>query len=401
MTNPWEASCERPNILAFAYACEPGKGSEPGAGWAMIRVAARIGPTWVITRANNREPIEAALATMPEQDRLSFSYVDLPQHLIRWKKGKRGVHLYYLLWQFAALRRARVLLREHRFGLAWHMTIANIWLGSAAPLTDLPFVYGPVGGGVGISWKLLPSVGTAGSVFEVTRSVVRAAARYLNPLCRLAMRRSELILVQNHETRQWIPASLRSKAVVAPNAILDAPTPERLARDARPRTALFAGELIPLKGIALGIRAIARLPEWRLLICGEGRDEQRLRATSRRLGVEARIIFLGKLPRSEVLRLMAEEADVLLFPSLHDEGPMVVAEALSVGLPVVCLDRGGAPVFGATAVRAGTVRQTSEGLARAMSTAPAQAPTHRFSIDAASERFSLLLRSRGLLDADQ
>ena len=43
-----------PNILAFAYACEPGKGSEPGAGWAMARVAARIGPTWVITRANNR-----------------------------------------------------------------------------------------------------------------------------------------------------------------------------------------------------------------------------------------------------------------------------------------------------------------------------------------------------------
>lgn len=390
-----------PNILAFAYACEPGKGSEPGAGWAMIRVAARIGPTWVITRANNREPIEAALPTIPERDRLNFAYVDLPQRLMWWKKGKRGVHLYYLLWQFAALRQARSLQREHRFSLAWHMTIANIWLGSAAPLTDLPFVYGPVGGGVGISWKLLPSVGAAGSVFEVTRSVVRAVARYLNPLCGLAMRRSEIILVQNHETLHWIPASLRGKAVVAPNAILDAAPPERVARDDRPPTALFAGELIPLKGLALAIRAIARLPEWRLLICGAGRDEQRLRATARRFGVEGRVRFLGKLPRNEVLRLMAEEADVLLFPSLHDEGPMVVAEALTVGLPVVCLDRGGAPAFGATAVRAGTVRQTSEGLARALSTAPAQASTSRFSIEAASERFSGLLRSRGLLDADQ
>ena len=95
---------------------------------------------------------------------------------------------------------------------------------------------------------------------------------------------------------------------------------------------------------------------------------------------------------------MAEEADVLLFPSLHDEGPMVVAEALAVGLPVVCLDRGGAPVFGATVVRAGTIRQTSEGLARAMSTAPAQASTSRFSIEAATERFAGLLRSRGLLN---
>ena len=387
-----------PKILAFAYACEPGKGSEPGAGWALSRVAARIAPTWVITRANNRAAIEAELATTPEQDRLNFEYVDLPQHLMRWKKGKRGVHLYYLLWQFAALRRARSLQREHRFSFVWHMTIANVWLGSAAPLTDLPFVYGPVGGGVGISWKLLPSVGPAGSVFEVSRSVVRTAAKHLNPLCRLAMRRSEIILVQNPETRHWLPASWRSKAVVAPNAILDAAPPTRIARKDRPPTALFAGELIPLKGLALAIYAIAKLPGWRLLICGRGRDEQRLRDNARRLGVESRVRFLGWLPRNEVLRLMAEEADVLLFPSLHDEGPMVVAEALAVGLPVVCLDRGGAPVFGATVVRAGTIRQTSEGLARAMSTVPAQASTSRFSIEAATERFAGLLRSRGLLN---
>jgi glycosyltransferase involved in cell wall biosynthesis len=386
-----------PSILAFAYACEPGKGSEPGAGWAMIRVAARIGPTWVITRANNREPIEAALATIPERDRLTFTYVDLPRRLMWWKKGKRGVHLYYLLWQFAAVRRARSLMRDHRFSLAWHMTIANIWLGSAAPLTDLPFVYGPVGGGVGTSWKLLPALGPAGSAFEIARSAVRAAARHLNPLCGLALRRAALILVQNQETLNWVPVSLRGKAVVAPNAILDAAPPRREARDDRPPTALFAGELIPLKGVVLAIRAIALLPEWHFLICGAGRDERRLRATARRFDVEDRVRFLGKLSRNEVLRLMAEEADVLLFPSLHDEGPMSVAEALTVGLPVVCLDRGGAPSFGGIAVRAGTVRQTSARLAWAITTAPTQESTSRFSIEAASERFSALLKSRGLL----
>ncbi len=286
-----------PNILAFAYACEPGKGSEPGAGWAMIRVAARIGPTWVITRANNREPIQAALGTTPERDRLHFVYVDLPRRLMWWKQGRRGVHLYYLLWQFAALRRARELLREHEFGFAWHVTIANVWLGSTAPLTDLPFVYGPVGGGVGTSLTLLPSLGPAGAAFEIARSLVRAGARRLNPLCGLALRRSRIILVQNGETVGWIPARWRGKAVVAPNAILDATPPQHVPRDGRPRTALFAGELIPLKGLALAIRAIARLPDWRFLVCGRGRDEDRLRSLARRLGVEERVRFLGKLPR--------------------------------------------------------------------------------------------------------
>jgi glycosyltransferase involved in cell wall biosynthesis len=41
---------------------------------------------------------------------------------------------------------------------------------------------------------------------------------------------------------------------------------------------------------------------------------------------------------------MREEADVLLFPSLHDEASWVVVEALSQGLPVLCLDHGGPPV---------------------------------------------------------
>jgi glycosyltransferase involved in cell wall biosynthesis len=35
---------------------------------------------------------------------------------------------------------------------------------------------------------------------------------------------------------------------------------------------------------------------------------------------------------------------VLLFPSLHDESPLTVAEALALGLPVLCLDHGGPPV---------------------------------------------------------
>ena len=33
--------------------------------------------------------------------------------------------------------------------------------------------------------------------------------------------------------------------------------------------------------------------------------------------------------------------DLFLFPSLHDSGGFVVLEALSHGLPVVCLDLGG------------------------------------------------------------
>ena len=45
-------------LLISAYACEPGLGSEPGAGWNCVRQAARFHEVWVLTRENNREPIE-------------------------------------------------------------------------------------------------------------------------------------------------------------------------------------------------------------------------------------------------------------------------------------------------------------------------------------------------------
>jgi glycosyltransferase involved in cell wall biosynthesis len=63
---------------------------------------------------------------------------------------------------------------------------------------------------------------------------------------------------------------------------------------------------------------------------------------------------------------MLDEADVFLFPSLHDEGSWVVAEAVACGLPVVCLDRGGPPVLGGMPVRATTPRATVRALAKAV-----------------------------------
>ena len=69
-------------VLVSAYACEPGKGSEPGVGWNWARMIAQDHETWVLTRSNNRAPIEAALAADP-QPNLRFIYVAPPRWLTR------------------------------------------------------------------------------------------------------------------------------------------------------------------------------------------------------------------------------------------------------------------------------------------------------------------------------
>lgn len=360
-------------IVAFAYSCKPGEGSEAGAGWQWARMLARLAETWVITTPEVQNQIEAELTLLPERDRLHFVYVDLPR-LISWDPRRRGIRVHYLLWQVAALRAARRLRRGRRFDLVWHLTFANAWLGTLAPLAGSPFIYGPVGGGPGHApWRLFPALGLRGAAFELLREVVRGVARYANPLARLAWSRASLILVQNSETREWLPRRRRSHALVFPHVVLDAlPNGAERTRQ-EPPTALYVGRLLPWKGVALALRALRDLPGWRLVLCGEGADERRLRRLARRLGVTERVEFRGRRPREEVMRTLRGEADLMLFPSLHDDAGWAVVEAVAAGLPVVCLDVGGPPLLAGRSGRAvparGGVRRVVAGLAAACDSA--------------------------------
>jgi glycosyltransferase involved in cell wall biosynthesis len=387
-------------IVAFAYACEPQSGSEPGAGWMWARMLARLGETWVVTRENNRDAIEAVLPAIAERDHLHFEYVDLPAWARFWKRGLRGVHPYYVLWQIAALRRARALKKEQRFDLAWHLTFANAWIGSAAALLGTRFVYGPVGGGVKTPWKLTPALGARGCLQELLRVTVRGAARYGNPLARLSWRRADLILAQNPETREWLPRRHRAKVEVFPNAVLGVFDSTRAPR-AHGKTALFAARLSPWKGAGLAVRVIARLPGRRLIVVGSGPDEARLRRLASRQKVTNRIQFLGHVPRARLLELMHGEADVLLFPSMHEDAGWVVAEAAASGLPVVALDRGGPPLMGAVVARPGTVNETVERLAACVTsvTSRERRAVSDFGLDGRISQLEELVLRRGILSA--
>ena len=362
---------QSPRILAFAYACEPGRGSEPGAGWAWSQMLARLGETWVITRNDYRPAIERELRSMPERDRLTFIYVDLPDTARAWQRGTRGLRSYYLLWQIAALREAKRLQRSLRFDAVWHLTWANAWYGSLAAFAGRPFIYGPVGGSVDPAWRLVPHLGLEGGAYEVGRVIGRGTARYLNPLARISWARADVILAQNAETRDWFPRKHRGKTTLFPNAVIAGDISAAASVRARtdPPVAVFAARFEPWKGLFLCLHALKLLPDWRFVVCGSGRDEVRMRHLAERLGVDDRIEWRGWLTHEQVLRHVAQ-ADVFLFPSLREEAGAVIAEARAVGLPIVCLARGGPPLLaGPEAIcvdDSGDVQAVSKRLANAM-----------------------------------
>lgn len=105
---------------------------------------------------------------------------------------------------------------------------------------------------------------------------------------------------------------------------------------------LAVGNLVPLKGVDLLLRVLARLPEAQLTVVGEGSEGAALRSLAHQLGVQDRVSFTGNLPQEQLVDVY-RAADVLLLASSNEGMPNVVLEALACGTPVIAAPVGGVP----------------------------------------------------------
>ena len=338
----------RLKILISAYACEPNKGSEPGVGWQWALQMSRFHDVWVITRANNRPSIEQAELTPEQQSRLHWIYFDLPSWARFWKRGGRGVQLYYYLWQlFAWWRIARVHLKVG-FDLMHHTTIGKYWVPSY--LTFLPFksILGPLGGGENTPPALSGSIGSRGRRFEFARNFVRTVSRFGLP-SRLSIRRAALVLATTDETKSAIEKMGATRVIVEPQLAMDDQQIEYFSkfptRTEKPFRLISIGRLLHWKGFHLGLMAFARFqkrcPESEYWIVSSGPEADAWKQLAKDLGIADRVTFWGHLPKITDVYEKLAEADVLVHPALHEAFGNVCLEALAAGRPVICLATGG------------------------------------------------------------
>ena len=119
------------------------------------------------------------------------------------------------------------------------------------------------------------------------------------------------------------------------------------------------GALIPRKGQAFAIEALAQLPDTHLLLAGAGADEAALRARAAALGLTERVHFLGAVPHGE-LPWVLSAADVFVLPTASEGLANAWVEALACGTPVVTTPIPGAqelltdPAWGRMTEREGT-----------------------------------------------
>jgi len=119
-------------------------------------------------------------------------------------------------------------------------------------------------------------------------------------------------------------------------------------REGQPARLLILGRLVPRKGVADAIAALAQVPDAQLLVVGGPAPEQldadpearRLRELAAAHGVADRVRLLGRQPHAELPSLM-RSCDLLLAVPWYEPFGITPLEAMAAGLPVVATAVGG------------------------------------------------------------
>ncbi|WP_295937748.1 glycosyltransferase family 4 protein [uncultured Alistipes sp.] len=333
-------------IFISAYACEPGLGSEIGVGWHWVLEMSKYFELWVLTRESNRSTIEPWIEAHPEYADIRFLYYDLPRWARFWKKGLRGVRIYYNIWQLRSDRIVRHTMRQHGIEIFHHLTYGNfLWRVCRSGRSGF-FIWGP---------------GSAGSVvpkefsrrYSLRSRIKEALQRWMRrtlPCNRSFKRRcadSSLILCKTRDTLACIPAGA-CKAVLFTDVAVQLPAQAggQIPPEPRPGPVkyLAAGSLDGWRGFDVLIeafsRALAAYPGMELEILGAGPEYRRLRRLIAALGTGDRIRLSGKVP-PDVYRAKMSGADVVVNPCLREGAVTMAFDSMSLGKPLLCVETGG------------------------------------------------------------
>jgi glycosyltransferase involved in cell wall biosynthesis len=137
------------------------------------------------------------------------------------------------------------------------------------------------------------------------------------------------------------------------------------------RVMLWVGRLAIEKNMEMlfemAALAFAEDPRLRLWLVGDGPYRSECQALARQLQIGDRVRFVGFVPHDEVARYYSA-ADVFVFSSMTETQGLVVQEAMTYGLPCVCVGGGGASAGIEDGENGFIVRNEAEGFAEAVLT---------------------------------
>ncbi len=103
---------------------------------------------------------------------------------------------------------------------------------------------------------------------------------------------------------------------------------------------LFVGQHIWQKNLKMLLEALKLLENinFKMIFVGEGYARDKMIEYARKLEINNKIVFMGKLVDREMIAALFKRADLFLFPSLYDNASIVIREAASMKTPSLLIE---------------------------------------------------------------
>lgn len=339
-------------ILATCYAVNPYKGSEDAMGWNYTYQIARHQKVISITRENNQAAIEKYMKENPDPvyKNISFFYFDLPYSKRFWKKklGTVGAMIYYYLWQKNVIH--FIKNQQITFDICHNVNFHNDWTPSFLYQLKKPMVWGPIGHHPLIPTQYLRNYSAKYFLQDRLTWLIKNIFWKTSPALKKTIQHANHIWCMNSGVAKIL--NLKNKQYAISPSIAS----EDFALQPQKKQSTFnlisVGRFVPLKGFDLTIASYADFlnkisledrNKCLLTLVGTGPEKDLYIKMIQEFNIGKHVEIIEWIDRIDLMKIY-EKSAAFLFPS-HEGAGMVVAEALSFGLPVICLDNEGPGEF--------------------------------------------------------
>lgn len=335
-------------ILINAYACSPGMGSEPGMAWNWVSNLAKFCELYIITEGEFREKIEEVVPTLEQGKNMHFYYNPVSEEIRKmcWNQGDWRFYKYYREWQWKTYLMAKEICSSEHIDVLHQLNMIGFrepgYLWKLSKESDVPFVWGPIGGLKQFPLAYLQGAGLKMKLFNRLKNILNVWQLKHEKRVDEALKTARLLVSSIPDSYRAIKKYKGLESIVIPETGCflseDIPT-DRF--DEKELHVMWVGKFDFRKQLPLALRAIAiaNNPNIVLDIYGGGSDEQI--ASAKRvadlLGITEKVVWHGNQPNDVVMNAM-HKAQVFLFTSVSEDTSTVVLEAVSNRLPVLCFD---------------------------------------------------------------
>jgi glycosyltransferase involved in cell wall biosynthesis len=342
----------RLRILLLGGDCNPETVSIPFVTYSHAAALADINDVSIVIRSPVEDPVRRARAPFRSIEVVSMPVLEriwawILRRIFKYNYDTQLLTVVRYPFSLAFEWRAWRQLRHRIFAGEFDVVLRVIPMSPVLPSPfalflrkgPIPFVLGPLNGG--LPWP--PGFSQLENQKQWV-SNLRNLYRYL-PFARSTYRHATAIIAASSQTYSEFVA-YRDKLFFVPEPGIARSLCADDSRNPKPGAKLeliFVGGLVPRKACDLALRAAAPLLRSdlaRFAVVGDGPERNRLEQLTRDLGIEKAVQFCGWVKHTEVLARL-RSADLLVFPSLRDNGAGIVFEALATGAVPVVVDFGG------------------------------------------------------------